>query len=231
MTSHRISPRPCNRGSPDLTISSGGVTYHFLAPGDFATIYDVPASLTGSGTTIGIVAEARTDVADFTNFKSLTGSTFGNPTEVVPTAYGGIDPGPAYTSQSCGSCALADVQAEATLDVVRAGSVAPGATLLSVVASSGSGGIGDDAQYIVQSTPVPAQVMTISFGFCELEVGSAGVDFWTVCLSRLPARESLSLSPQVTPPLRGAIPPSQLRRRAPTQTARITFALQATPPA
>jgi subtilase family serine protease len=166
--------------SPNLTVSSGGVSYHFLAPGDFATIYDVPASLTGSGTTIGIVAEARTDAADFTNFKSLTGSTFGNPTEVIPTAYGGIDPGPAYTtSQSCtGSCTLLDYQAEATLDVVRAGSVAPGATLLSVVASAASGGIADDAQYIVQSTPVPAQVMTISFGACELEVGSQSVDFW-----------------------------------------------------
>ncbi len=166
--------------SPNLTVSSGGVSYHFLAPGDFETIYDLPASVTGSGTTIGIVAEARTDAADFTNFKSLTGSTFGNPTEVIPTAYGGVDPGPAYTtSQSCtGSCTLIDYQAEATLDVMRAGSVAPGATLLSVVASAASGGIADDAQYIVQSTPVPAQVMTISFGFCELEVGSAGVDFW-----------------------------------------------------
>jgi subtilase family serine protease len=166
--------------SPNLTISSGGVTYHFLAPGDFATIYDLPASLTGSGTTIGIVAEARTDVADFTNFRSLTGSTFATPTEVIPTAYGGVDPGPAYiTSQSCsGSCTLLDYQAEATLDVMRAGSVAPGATLLSVVASAASGGIGDDAQYIVQSTPTPAQVMTISFGACELEVSSQSVDFW-----------------------------------------------------
>lgn len=73
---------------------------------------------------------------------------------------------------------MINVQAEATLDVVRAGSVAPGATLLSVVATSASGGIGDDAQYIVQSTPTPAQVMTISFGACELEVGSQSVDFW-----------------------------------------------------
>ncbi len=166
--------------SPNLTVSSGGVSYHFLAPGDFATIYDLPASVTGSGTTIGIVAEARTDAADFTNFKSLTGSTFGNPTEVIPTAYGGADPGPAYTtSQSCtGSCTLIDYQAEATLDVMRAGSVAPGATLLSVVASAASGGIADDAQYIVQSTPTPAHVMTISFGACELAGGPSGVDFW-----------------------------------------------------
>jgi subtilase family serine protease len=166
--------------APNLTISSGGTTYHFLAPDDFATIYDLPAGVTGAGTTIGIVAEARTDAADFNNFKSLTGSTFSNPTEVIPTAFGGVDPGPAYTApQSCGSsCGLLDDQGEATLDVLRAGSVAPGASLLLVTASSASGGIGVDAQYFVQSNPVPAQVMSISFGACELAAGPSGVDFW-----------------------------------------------------
>jgi len=180
--------------SPDLTVSSGGVAYHFVAPGDFATIYDLPASLTGSGTTIGIVAEARTDAADFTNFKSITGSTFGNPTVVIPTAYGGVDPGPAYTSsQSCsGSCTLLDYQAEATLDVMRAGSVAPGATLLLVAASAASGGIEDDAQYIVQSNPVPAQVMTISFGLCELEAGSGNVNLWNALFQQA-AGEGISV--------------------------------------
>ncbi len=155
----------------------------FLAPADFATIYDLPAGLTGAGTTIGIVAEARTDFADFNNFNGLTGSTFSNPTEVVPTAFGGIDPGPAYTTQQscspsspCGQ--LLDLQGEATLDVLRSGSVAPGASLLSVVASSASGGVAVDAEYIVESTPAPAQVMTISFGACESEAGPSGVDFW-----------------------------------------------------
>ncbi len=165
---------------PNLTIPSGGTTYHFLAPGDFATIYDLPAGVTGAGTKIGIVAEARTNAADFNNFKSLTGSTFPNPTEIVPTAYGGVDPGPAYTAPpNCGSnCSLMDYQGEATLDVLRAGTVAPGASLLLVTASAASGGIEDDAQYLIQSNPVPAQVMTISFGACELAGGSSGVTFW-----------------------------------------------------
>jgi subtilase family serine protease len=171
---------PLESSTPDLTISGGGVTDHDLAPGDFATIYDLPASTTGAGTTIGIVAEARTDVADFNNFKSLTDTTFSNPIEVIPTAYGGVDPGPAYTtSQSCSSsCTLLDDQAEATLDVMRAGSVAPGASLLLVAASSASGGIAVDAQYLIESNPVPAQVMTISFGACELSAGASGVNFW-----------------------------------------------------
>ena len=165
---------------PNLTIPSGGTNYHFIAPGDFATIYDLPAGVTGAGTAIGIVAEARTDAADFNNFKSLTGSTFPNPTEIIPTAFGGIDPGPAYTSPpSCGSnCELMDYQGEATLDVLRAGTVAPAASLLLVAASAASGGIGVDVQYLVQSNPVPAQVMTISFGACELAGGLSGVDYW-----------------------------------------------------
>jgi hypothetical protein len=179
---------------PNLTIPSGGTTYHFIAPGDFATIYDLPAGVTGAGTKIGIVAEARTNAADFNNFKSLTGSTFPNPTEIVPTAYGGVDPGPAYTTPpSCGSnCELMDYQGEATLDVLRAGSVAPGASLLLVTASAASGGVAVDAQYLVQSNPVPAQVMTISFGACELAGGPSGVTFWDALFQQA-AAEGISV--------------------------------------
>ncbi len=169
--------------SPQMTITSGSTTYHFLAPADFDTIYDVPSSLTGAGVTIGIVSWSRTDFADFSNFRSLTGSTFPNPTEIIPTAYGGIDPGAACTTTTCGATALGG-QGEATLDVLRAGSVAPGATLLLVVSapsnpiSTNNDGIGADAQYLVETTPVPAQVMNISFGNCESSGGASGVAFW-----------------------------------------------------
>jgi subtilase family serine protease len=178
---HIIKPDELN--APNLTIPSGGTTYYFLAPDDFATIYNLPASLSGAGTTIGVVAQARTDSADFSNFASLTGTSLNLPTEVIPTAYGGADPGPAYTAPiNCGSSntceELLDDQGEATLDVLRAGSVAPGASLLLVVASSASGGIWDDAQYLAETTPVPAQVMSISFGACESEAGAAAVGDW-----------------------------------------------------
>ncbi len=159
--------------SPRLTAGSS----HFLAPADFATIYDLPANVTGSGVTIGIVGRARTDHSDFTNFRSVTKTSFPNPTEIIPTAYGGVDPGPALTVPPAPGVSDGD-QSEATLDVLRAGSVAPGAKLLLVVASNASGGIADDAQYLVETDPVPAQVMTISFGACESSAGPAGVAFW-----------------------------------------------------
>jgi hypothetical protein len=160
--------------SPAINASS---TVHFIGPGDFANIYDMPFSYRGTGETIGIVGRSRTDAADFTNFKTVAGGAFANPTEVVPTAFGGIDPGPAYTSPPGTGVSIGN-QGEATLDVERAGSVAPGAQLLLVVATQASGGIQVDAQYLVQTVPTPAQVMTISFGACESAAGPAGVNFW-----------------------------------------------------
>jgi Pro-kumamolisin, activation domain len=176
--------RPMQLNAPGLTLNS---STHFVAPADFNLIYDLPASLSGTGTTIGIVGESRTDMADFANFRQLTGATFPNPTEVIPTSLFGIDPGAAYTAppscETSNSCTTAqidqlDAQGEATLDVFRAGSVAPGASLMLVAATPDSGGIEVDAQYLVQTTPTPIQVMSISFGACESEVGSGDVDFW-----------------------------------------------------
>lgn len=160
--------------SPAITASNGE---NFIGPGDFYNIYSLPDGITGAGATIGIVARSRTDAADFDNFKALLGTVFADPTEVVPTAFGGVDPGPAYTSPP-GTGTLVGDQAEATLDVERAGSVAQGANLLLVVATQASGGIEVDAQYLVQTVPAPAHVMNISFGSCESAAGPSGVNFW-----------------------------------------------------
>jgi Pro-kumamolisin, activation domain len=167
-------------GAPTARSVSPRVTYsssHYLAPADFATIYDLPSSLTGAGVAIGIVGRSRTNFADFANFRALTGSTYQNPTEIIPTSYGGLDPGPALTSPPPPGVSDSD-QVEATLDVMRAGSVAPRADLLLVVATQASGGIAADAEYLADSDPVPIQVMTISFGSCESGAGPSGVAFW-----------------------------------------------------
>ena len=169
---HLASPQ---QPTPAWTDVAG--SYYYVTPADFATIYDLPASLTGAGVTIGIVGRSRTNPADYNNFKTLTGSTFANPTEIIPTAFGGVDPGPAYTSPQ-GPSVYIDDQGEAELDVLRAGSVAPGAQLLLVVASQNSGGITADAQYLIQTSPVPAQVISFSYSGCESGWGSSGVAFW-----------------------------------------------------
>jgi subtilase family serine protease len=170
---HRMSAAQSN--SPDENSNSGN---HYMAPADFATIYDLPIALTGAGQTIGIVGRSRTNFADFDNFRRLTGSTLANPTEIVPTAFGGVDPGPALTSCAATPCDPPKDQGEATLDVLRAGSVAPGANLLLVIDTTASGDIETDAQYLVQTTPVPARIMNISFSKCESAAGSSRVAFW-----------------------------------------------------
>ena len=160
------------------TVLGNGLDY--LSPADFATIYNLPSTLNGTGQTIGIVARARVSTTDLTNFKNFSGSTFSNPTEIVPTAFGGVDPGAALTSKPAANVSTSD-QAEATLDVTRAGSVAPGAALKLIVSkttTAGMDGIYADVQYLVQTTPVPAQIMTISFGLCEAAQGSGGVGLY-----------------------------------------------------
>ena len=192
---------PMQSTAPAMTEAGNGQSAHFMVPADFATIYDLPSSVTGAGITIGIVGESRTNMADFINFKSLTGSTFSNPTELIPTAFGGVDPGAAYTTlPSCGfnnNCTTAvtgqlGAQSEATLDVLRAGTVAPSSSLLLVSATQSSGGIADDAEYLVHTNPLPANVMSISFGACEAEAGSSGVKFWD-SLFQVAASEGISV--------------------------------------
>lgn len=170
--------------SPGFNSTNGS---HFVMPSDFASIYDLPAALTGAGQTIGIVDRARTDFADFDNFRALTGSTFSNPTEIVPTTFGGVDPGPAATTCTTTPCSPPAGQSESTLDVLRAGSVAPGAKLLLVIDTSASGDIETDAQYLVQTTPVPAQIMSISYLKCESSAGASGVAFWNTLFQQAAA--------------------------------------------
>lgn len=178
-TSPNLIARTESSANPQLTVTNGSTVDHFVSPADFATIYSLPDFYAGEGT-IGIVGRSRTDMDDFVHFDTLAYTTsFSNPTEVVPTALGGVDPGPAYTAPPGGTTSIGD-QSEATLDVERAGSTAWGAKLLLVVSASTANADGIDygAQYLVQTSPVPAQVMNISFGACESAAGSSGVTFW-----------------------------------------------------
>jgi subtilase family serine protease len=167
-------------GSPDMTSSNGK---HFVTPSDFATIYDLKTlSVNGAGQTIAIIGRSRVFAQDITNFQKLTGLAQQPPTEIVPPL--GTDPGPAETSPPLSGKPSED-QLEATLDVGRAGSIAPGATIDLVISASSGGGIGTATEYVVDTPPVPApHIMNISFGACESSAGSSGVAFWDSLFSQ-----------------------------------------------
>jgi pseudomonalisin len=174
--SHNLAPDSGVNPTPDATFCNGSVCQNVIFPADFATIYNtngITGGINGAGQTIAIVGRSRVCTADITNFATQAAVTANVPTVIVPSA--GIDPGPA----ACSGSASGD-QSEATLDVTRSGSIAQGATILLVASadSQTADGIGTDVQYIVDTNPVPAEIMSISFGGCEAQGGQSEVSFW-----------------------------------------------------
>lgn len=140
-------------GNPQYTVSS---TTHELAPGDFATIYDLnplySAGIDGTGQTIAVVGRTNFNLSDVTTFRS----TFGLPAKSPKIIVNGANPG--IVSQT--------EEVETLLDVQWAGAIAKGATI-DFVRSANSTTSGDalSSQYIVNNNLAP--VMTSSFGLCE----------------------------------------------------------------
>ena len=154
---------------------AANITLVLTSPDDFSVIYDVNNSYLGLDQTIAIIGRSRVYEPDLQNFESLTGITFGTPTVIVPP--NGQDPG---QPAGPGGEASGD-QLEATLDVMRAGSVAQGASIDLVISAdnddAGINGIRVAASYVVDSNPVIAQVMNVSFGACEADRNASDVQF------------------------------------------------------
>lgn len=173
--------------------SKTGVCTHFVWPGDFTNIYDVAPAYgsgwNGNGQAIAIVGRANVNNADIENFQQKSNLPVRDPTVIIPP--GGLDPGPPDTTQVD---TINKDQSEATLDVTRAGTVAPAATILLVISKDTKtvSGIGLAAQYVVDTNPVPAHIISISFGLCESVAGASGVAFYDNIFSQA-AAEGISV--------------------------------------
>jgi pseudomonalisin len=156
---HAFARKP----SPEFT--SGGA--HYLAPADFAAIYNlVPLcqqSINGNGQSIAIVGRSNVKIADVRQFRTAFGLPANDPQIIVNRADPGI-----FSSGK---------ETEADLDVEWSGAVARNATIKFVVSKStnSSDGVDRSAQYIVNHNLAP--VMSISFGLCEAWLGSSGNRF------------------------------------------------------
>ncbi|MBA0087620.1 MAG: Ig-like domain repeat protein, partial [Acidobacteria bacterium Pan2503] len=140
---------------------------YIVGPADFAKIYNIPtATLSGTGVTIALVADSNINVQDVIDFRNLFGlpANFSQANIIL----NGPDPGPASD------------EGEADVDVQVAGMVAPGATIDLVVSEDTltAAGIDLSALYIVDNNI--ASVMSESFGLCELALGTAGNQFYSV---------------------------------------------------
>jgi uncharacterized protein (TIGR03437 family) len=128
--------------------SSG--TSRYLAPDDFATIYNLTplynAGTDGTGQKIAVIGQSAINLSDVRQFRQ----TFNLPPNDPQPVLFGPDPG-----------IRSGDMLEADLDLEWAGSVARQATILYVYSTD----VGIAAQYAVDQNLAP--VMTLSYGFCE----------------------------------------------------------------
>jgi subtilase family serine protease len=189
----RFSPAGGGWASPAASFDcQNGNCTHYIFPADFSAIYDLnpvyKQGIDGTGQTIAIIGRARVYEPDIENFETLSSLTVKDPVVIIPPS--GKDPGPADGTVNP---APGD-QGEATLDVTRVTSIAPGATIDLIVSSDAGGtdGIGVAAEYAVDTNPIPAQIMSISFGECETTGGKSAVQFWDALFSAA-AAEGISV--------------------------------------
>lgn len=168
--SHRSMIRT-TRPSPDFTSASTG--NHFLAPEDFATIYNVnglyDAGFDGTGQKIAIVGQTAINTADMDAFRSASGLAKNDPQLLLVPSSG--------TSTTCSG----DI-GEADLDVEWSGAVAKNSTIVFVFVGVDSGktcdttskSVFDSLNYAVDNNVAP--VISTSYGFCEAGLGTATVN-------------------------------------------------------
>jgi hypothetical protein len=166
------------RVSPQFTFAAGcngtNTNCYGIGPGDFATIYNVPStingSLAGTGQTIAIVSDSDVYSSDVTSFRS----NFGLPAINFNQIETGSDPGVVFSNGN-------GDEVEAILDVEWSGAVAQGATIDLVVSPTTNTTFGGDtsAVYVINGhiSPLP-QVLSYSYGSCELSLGTSGNQFY-----------------------------------------------------
>ena len=145
---------------PDYTANS---TTHYMAPADFAQIYNVrplyTGNLNGYGQSIAVVGRSDVKLSDIASFRAQFGLPASTPTVIVAQ---GSNPG--FTNDGDAT--------EATLDVEWAGAVAPQAQVKFVISSNTASADGVDLASIYAVNHNVAPVLSVSFGSCELEMGS-----------------------------------------------------------
>lgn len=162
-------PKPRIRPHPRFTSNVSG--NHFLIPGDFAKIYDLPANLDGTGVTIAVVGQTIVNHTDLAAFRTAAGLPAATSSNFITTNVPGTGTIPTCTGD----------ETEADLDLEWSEGVAKNATINYVVAGLGTGttcnnrtnNVFDALQYAI-TKPI-GQVISISYGNCEANLGTSFV--------------------------------------------------------
>lgn len=166
---HDFRSRPMHARINVVPAYTANSTTHYLAPADFATIYNLKslytqaAPIQGSGRSIVILGRTNVALSDITTFRSTMGLP-ANPPQII---LNGTDPG--YVSGD---------ETESDLDLQWAGATAPAATVKFVTTASTAttDGIDGSASYAVSNNI--ADVISLSYGLCEKNLGSSGRNYY-----------------------------------------------------
>jgi hypothetical protein len=169
LDNYHLKPRGVFRhvkadAEPDFTSYLSG--NNFVAPGDFATIYDVNAlysstpAIDGTGVSIAVMGQTAlySGGSDITAFRLAAGLPANSPTMVLAT--GSSNPG----------VRSGDID-EASLDVEWAGAVAKNANIIFVYSTDV---LSSSLPYAVDNKIAP--VISISYGACEAQWGSSDLN-------------------------------------------------------
>jgi subtilase family serine protease len=135
---------------------------HFVAPGDFATIYNVPAALDGTGQTIAVVGQTDINFSDIDAFRTAAG---------LPARTTGASANFQKILITGGGAGFNDGdEVEANLDVEWTNAVAKKATILYVFAGANSTtkNVFDSLAFAIDNNLAP--VISISYGNCEAKL-------------------------------------------------------------
>jgi subtilase family serine protease len=185
------SARAAIAAQPQFGISVTGTNPYLeedVSPWDFATIYNVlplwnaSTPIDGTGQTIAIAGtsdievgqtggDGNNDIATFRNYFDLpTNHSWNTPIRIS----GNSQPLTVCSSSTNVLCGQNDL-IENTLDVEWSGAVAKNAQIIlvsSYPASASDDNLYDSESYIVNN--VTARIMNVSYGECELELGTGG---------------------------------------------------------
>ncbi|MGD0347794.1 MAG: MBG domain-containing protein, partial [Terracidiphilus sp.] len=167
---------------PQLTVGAGGASpglVEDVGPWDFANIYNIlplwSAGIDGTGQTIAIAGLSSINLADVVAFRTFFNLPTNNPAN-TPIIISGNGTAPAICSGSSSpaSCGIADLL-ENSADVEWAGAIAKNAQIILVTSAQNSpidDPLFDSESYIVNNRT--AQIMSTSYGECELFLGTSG---------------------------------------------------------
>ena len=152
---------------PDVTITNGNGTYHFLSPGDSARIYNtmplLSSGINGSGVSITIVGRTDIYLSDVQTFRQMFQLPVNDPIFII----NGQDPG------------LTGDVFESDLDVQWAGALAPQAEIKFVTSAStfATDGVDLSTSHIIDNVVAP--IMSTRYSVCEAALGSVGNTHFT----------------------------------------------------